>query len=1002
MTTIGRTSPGSASHRTTRKRVLHTLSGVLVLFCFLTAALLAACGRSEEKKEDEESSSTRKTETANAAKGREEYERGIALLKKDKEKEEALEAFRKAAEYGNAEAQAVHGFYLLVMSSAGDKEEDPEAVRFLKASADQNCFSGQVLLGMYHVGALGFGSGDRSFVQALFPIRKIIPPGMDPEIDKREREGVEYLGKAAEHPPTDETALDLLFQGKDSELILNQHATFSDELTAMAQVSLCVAYMKGYGVKKDLKESQKWFKKARETGISKEVENELRGAFDEASRMRIDDFEDEDDFKDFRKDTGKGREEYRKGIAAFDAGNYSRAVTAFRESAGKGCADAIMMLEICYQNGRGVNNDREEALRFLRKAAKMDQPLALAFLGTSLGSVSEQDGLRYLKKAADQDCIYAQFMLGLHYTGGTIPRLGSFNMNSMPPRRILFLNRFLYGGLNPAGRDADDEPRITDRDRRKIESIDRNDQNGVEYYRKAASHPLVKENNIYDRSVYPIHYLTGSLFRGEDLSPTNQCILTARLALCMAYLNGYGVEKDLKEAQSWFEYVNSRKYGLDEDLRKELLEAFEAEESLSGPRGATPTDRKDLEPVSAEMDVEMMPPPEEPTPAGETAEPSLDLYDDQQMDEVGIPDMGLMLDMPTPIAIPDSNSALKLRGVLPFGRPGGGGMGDGDKGRGNLQGMLQGVFYDLKQTKDRQPGEEFRNDSGSGEYIHARVAPTLRIMREFVNGSWRREYDSDGRVHYPALDKYYCPPTRLWTSCFFTEEIPAAEAPKVYQCEDAVKPAAWVCIYSGNVVAPFSGKFRFLGTADDVLLVRFNKEIVLDYGCASFSTGEYWTMDRGASNLRSLKSSSGNEIRNKSSLYRQQRLEVYPARSGGAAYDLAKGLPITVKEGEIYPIEVLISEIPGGHFCQALYIERLDDNGQPLEPNPTRFTLFQTTLDQPEQPTRSFPEFTPYAPIWRVVRSSTSSGSGAGGSLTGSRSTPGTSRVNEDDDDLSL
>ena len=221
-----------------------------------------------------------------------------------------------------------------------------------------------------------------------------------------------------------------------------------------------------------------------------------------------------------------------------------------------------------------------------------------------------------------------------------------------------------------------------------------------------------------------------------------------------------------------------------------------------------------------------------------------------------------------------------------------------------------------------------------------------------------------------------------------------------------MKPAAWVCIYSGNVVAPFTGKFRFIGAADDVMFVRFNKEIVLDYGCAAFSAGEFWAMDRNSSNLRSLKSDSRNEIRNRSSLYSKLKLDVYPSRNrgSGAAYDLAKGLPISVKEGEVYPIEVLISEIPGGHYCQALYFEKLDDNGQPLDPNPDRFYLFRTTLDLPEQPRSDFPEFIPFQrDIWRVVRSTASSGGGSGsGSLLGNRTKPRTARVNEDDDDLSL
>jgi hypothetical protein len=424
------------------------------------------------------------------------------------------------------------------------------------------------------------------------------------------------------------------------------------------------------------------------------------------------------------------------------------------------------------------------------------------------------------------------------------------------------------------------------------------------------------------------------------------------------------------------------------------------------------TGKDDIDPVQiTEMEPVLPPPEEEPMPSDmtvmDTSSPSLDRYEsnNQQMEEVGVSDVEVMtdIDIPTPLTIPDSNSALKLHGVLPFGRKGGGDMGDGGDGdgRGNLKGMLQGVFYDLKQMRNRQKNDDFRADQWIGGWHRERVNPTLSIMRSFVNGSWQRQYDNEGRVHYPALDKYYCPPVRLWTSCFFAESISADEAPRAYECEKDVNPAAWVCIYSGNVVAPFTGKFRFVGTADDVMFVRFNKEIVLDYGYASFSVGEYWT-GANDSNRLALTNDNDRSIRNRSSLYSKQKLEVY---NTSGSIGLAKGLPISVREGEVYPIEVLISEIPGGSYYQALYIERLDANNQPIERDSDRFTLFRTTLDLPEQPKSSmFPQFNPYGPIWRVVRSTSSSGGSGGGSgtLIGNRTTPRTARVNEDDDDLSL
>ena len=105
--------------------------------------------------------------------------------------------------------------------------------------------------------------------------------------------------------------------------------------------------------------------------------------------------------------------------------------------------------------------------------------------------------------------------------------------------------------------------------------------------------------------------------------------------------------------------------------------------------------------------------------AAATSSPSLDRYDSteqQIMDEVGVTNVELVadIDIQTPLTIPDSNSALKLQGVLPFGRPGGGGKSgdgrDGD-GRGSLEGMLQGVFYDLKQTSGRRPTDAMGNPS---------------------------------------------------------------------------------------------------------------------------------------------------------------------------------------------------------------------------------------------------------------------------------------------------
>jgi len=430
--------------------------------------------------------------------------------------------------------------------------------------------------------------------------------------------------------------------------------------------------------------------------------------------------------------------------------------------------------------------------------------------------------------------------------------------------------------------------------------------------------------------------------------------------------------------------------------------------------------KDDIDPVQiTELEPVLPPPEEEPMPSDmtvmDTSSPSLDRYDSneqQQMEEVGVTDVQVMTDIeiPTPLTIPDSNSALKLQGVLPFGRPGGGGkMGDGGEGdgRGNLKGMLQGVFYDLKQTKDRRATDAMGNPNQLNDHTRERILP---VLKSFVDGSWQRSYDNEGRVHYPALDKYYCSPTRLWNSLFYTEQIPATDAPAAFQCGKEVNTGGWVCIYSGNVVAPFSGKFRFVGYGDDILLIRFNRQIVFDYGwCSATLAKNLWFLGNGQESYHQILSGHPeNEQQRRavadSVIYSKHKLDVY-FPNFESRHGVAKGPMLEVQEGQVYPIEVMISEVPGGSFSMVLFVEQLDANGAPLEPNPDSLTLFRTTLDLPDHPKqRDFPDFKPYGPIWRVVRSTASSGggSGSGSGLVGSRGSSRTARVTEDDDDLSL
>jgi hypothetical protein len=98
-----------------------------------------------------------------------------------------------------------------------------------------------------------------------------------------------------------------------------------------------------------------------------------------------------------------------------------------------------------------------------------------------------------------------------------------------------------------------------------------------------------------------------------------------------------------------------------------------------------------------------------------------------------------------------------------------------------------------------------------------------------------------------------------------------------------------VVLYKGTVTAPKDGSFRFLGKPDDTLAVRFNGQNVL------------------LANLQRQMQSVP--------LFTDKTT---PLREDG---DLFIGKWFQVERGKTYPIEILISELPGGYFTACLMIE---------------------------------------------------------------------------------
>ncbi len=249
----------------------------------------------------------------------------------------------------------------------------------------------------------------------------------------------------------------------------------------------------------------------------------------------------------------------------------------------------------------------------------------------------------------------------------------------------------------------------------------------------------------------------------------------------------------------------------------------------------------------------------------------------------------------------------------------GDGIGTGGTGLGTEQAggsTLEGTFYDLKQTS-------------SGAPTGMTPGNCKKILQEFITTGWSKS----------MLSKYYVAPTKLYVSCFYMPVSKASEAPYAYKVEDKVKPSMWAAVYRGKVVAPKTGKFRFVGYGDDALVVRFNGKNVFDYGWEHLTSGKMMGGQPG--NRAELKDDKGEPRK----FYKYTKAGHDWNESAGG---MCSGDVFSVQQGKSYPMEVLISEIPGGKFGFVLLIEDVDapstlkdGTGSPI------FQLFRTNFAEP-------------------------------------------------------
>lgn len=313
------------------------------------------------------------------------------------------------------------------------------------------------------------------------------------------------------------------------------------------------------------------------------------------------------------------------------------------------------------------------------------------------------------------------------------------------------------------------------------------------------------------------------------------------------------------------------------------------------------------------------------------------------------------------VAVDDSNIGTGFELGVGMGTGGlGDGIGNGGNGLGDKNGggsALKGTFYDLKQTRQGSPLANSPNE-------------TARVINEFMK-NW-----NEG-----VLSKYYQSPANLYASNFCLPNCKAEYAPAAYQCKDKCQPSAWVAVYRGKVKAPFTGKMRFVGTGDDVLMVRFNNQLVLEAGWCIPSmygkpgdVGTMGSMNNPHANEYHRLIAEGKDSNHPGyEFITRPELPKWSRELGG----LTAGREIYVEEGKEYNIEVLISEVPGGAFGFVLLTQTRTDVGY----DNNNFDLFRTNFSNPSAAdiqkliseegcsmgSLEMPKFNEDSPVWIAV-----------------------------------
>jgi TPR repeat protein len=121
--------------------------------------------------------------------------------------------------------------------------------------------------------------------------------------------------------------------------------------------------------------------------------------------------------------TMAGAQDFDKGLAAYEAGDYATALSEWTPLAEQGDANAQGNLGHMYSNGQGVTQDHAEAVKWFRMAAEQGDVSGQNGLGvmydSGLGLAEDSaEAVKWYRMAAEQGYSAAQGNLGFMYSKG--------------------------------------------------------------------------------------------------------------------------------------------------------------------------------------------------------------------------------------------------------------------------------------------------------------------------------------------------------------------------------------------------------------------------------------------------------------------------------------------------------------------------------------------------------------------------------------------------------